>query len=309
VSDTVIKKSKLITITLIAIISVAVMTSCKSKLTSLNQSSDETLHPAETRIASNPTVSPTVTKQPIVTLEPTTTPIVTSQTAPRSEPIKENTNGKNESKPLTDTKQVSDRLKLISSLAAEHIQLYGVEENYSYSNFKLKIKDRTINIDGITADSGGFGPKLETMELPNGNKIVLVFFTIGHGTGLYLDDIRIFNVQTFEEYHLEKPNSIVNEHINIVVKEEKADILIDELNSYTISLKDYENKLGLPKRVEPALDTFVSHFINDNELYAQIGLNDGSTNQYYRESIVIKYKLEDKNFILNKIEIKKQIGI
>lgn len=176
--------------------------------------------------------------------------------------------------------------KLLTSLPEENIYLYAVdwkEEQLKHSGI---YKEVLLDIKGKrkyfpcwevdTAES--YKPKLILSDINNdGKKELIVISTSGTGTGVHIDNVHVFNVDTFSDIHV--ANSIETIYRNVKTNITKGNGIVTisiniSGNVFTAKAKESSAELWLN---DVYFGNRIQYYVADNKLYAKVDAQVGAS--------------------------------
>lgn len=199
----------------------------------------------------------------------------------------------------------STKSTLLSEIPNEKIYLYALDSDEGkgvYEEILLKIKgiEKKFN---WTVDSGlSFRPELILGDVNyDKKKELIVITTKDEGTGLFVQEIHIFDIDTFEEIKVDNPLDIISRNVKTNVDKNKRNIHINIANKkFTLTyISDNYDFVG----DSLYFASNIIYKIKDNKLYAEVGpYLDGVG---FIGTINIEYKFENNILVCNKISFKK----
>lgn len=129
-----------------------------------------------------------------------------------------NWDGKN--KTVTIIKKVNDddnNTKIIASLPSENISLYGTDKkDGSFSSIIIDINGFKKRFNWQTLSNPTFSPIISLNDINNdGEKELIIKLTTNEGTGVYINEVHVFNLRNLTEIEVENPLKILKKNLDI----------------------------------------------------------------------------------------------
>lgn len=112
----------------------------------------------------------------------------------------------------------------------ENVRLYPMKvegSGYIYNGMILEVDGKTREFSDWQGEGGSYKPEVHELDLNgDGQKEIVVLYTEGHGTGIYLGQARIVDPVTLDEMKMQSLDEIVKEHVNskVTVTADRVDI-------------------------------------------------------------------------------------
>lgn len=112
----------------------------------------------------------------------------------------------------------------------ENIRLYPMKvegSGYIYNGMILEVDGKTREFSDWQGEGGSYKPEVHELDLNgDGQKEIVVLYTEGHGTGIYLGQARIINPVTLEEMKMQSLDEIVKQHVQskVTVRSDRVDV-------------------------------------------------------------------------------------
>lgn len=85
---------------------------------------------------------------------------------------------------------------------------------YIYNGMILEVNGQTREFSKWQGEGGSYKPEVHELDLNgDGKKEIIVLFTAGHGTGIYLGQAHIIDPDTLEEMNMQPLDEVVKQHI------------------------------------------------------------------------------------------------
>lgn len=134
------------------------------------------------------------------------------------------------------------------SVAPENdaIRLYPMQvegSGYIYKGLVLEVNGKTREFSDWTAEGGSNKPEIHEIDLNgDGQKEIVVMFTQGHGTGIYLGQAYIIHPETLEVMKMQSLEDIVKQHvesnIDVTAGQVAIDVSIDGVKGDPIRIQE-----------------------------------------------------------------------
>jgi hypothetical protein len=138
---------------------------------------------------------------------------------------------KNETVVITKEKdlKVNNNAKIISSLASEKVNLYGVEEKDGvYNSVYLEVKGIKKHFDWQPISNQSFAPILSIDDLnKDGEKELVIKLTTQEGTGVNISEVHVLSLRSLTEIEVEKPLEIINKYVKTNITPNGVNITIN----------------------------------------------------------------------------------
>ncbi|MBM6382910.1 MULTISPECIES: hypothetical protein [Paenibacillus] len=99
----------------------------------------------------------------------------------------------------------------------EKVRLYPMQvegSGYIYNGMILEVNGQTREFSKWQGEGGSYKPEVHELDLNgDGKKEIIVLFTAGHGTGIYLGQAHIIDPDTLEEMNMQPLDEVVKQHI------------------------------------------------------------------------------------------------
>ncbi|WP_440116994.1 hypothetical protein [Paenibacillus sp. QZ-Y1] len=113
----------------------------------------------------------------------------------------------------------------------ENVRLYPMKvegSGYIYNGMILEVNGKTQEFSKWQGEGGSYKPEVHELDLNgDGKKEIVVLFTEGHGTGIYLGQARIIDPVTLEEMKMQSLDEIVKHHVDSKVSAVSGQIEIN----------------------------------------------------------------------------------
>ncbi|UPK45120.1 hypothetical protein [Paenibacillus pabuli] len=113
----------------------------------------------------------------------------------------------------------------------ESVRLYPMKvegSGYIYNGMVLEVNGKTREFSKWQGEGGSYKPEVHELDLNgDGKKEIVVLFTAGHGTGIYLGEAHIIDPETLEEMKMQSLAEIVKQHVNSKVSVAPGQVTID----------------------------------------------------------------------------------
>lgn len=140
----------------------------------------------------------------------------------------------------------------------ENVRLYPMKvdgSGYIYSGMILEVDGKTREYNDWQGEGGSYKPEVHELDLNgDGKKEIVVLYTEGHGTGIYLGQARIIDPVTLDEMKMQSLDEIVKQHVEskVTVTSDRidVDVTIDGVRAEPFRLEGdtsggvYNEKLG-----------------------------------------------------------------
>ncbi|MEC0123607.1 hypothetical protein [Paenibacillus pabuli] len=113
----------------------------------------------------------------------------------------------------------------------ENVRLYPMKvegSGYLYNGMTLEVSGKTREFAEWQGEGGTYKPEVHELDLNgDGKKEIVVLFTAGHGTGIYLGEAHIIDPDTLEEMKMQSLDEIVKQHVKSKVRVAPDQIDVD----------------------------------------------------------------------------------
>ncbi|MGF9697487.1 MULTISPECIES: hypothetical protein [Paenibacillus] len=113
----------------------------------------------------------------------------------------------------------------------ENVRLYPMQvegSGYIYNGMILEVNGKTREFSEWQGEGGSYKPEVHELDLNgDGKKEIVVLFTEGHGTGIYLGQAHIIDPDTLEEMKMESLDEVVKQHVQSRVDVTSGQITIN----------------------------------------------------------------------------------
>lgn len=204
--------------------------------------------------------------------------------------------------------------KLLSSIPEENIHLYAIDWKEEEIKHRGVYREILLDLKGKlhyfpwTVDSGeAFKPRLILSDINNdGVRELIVITTTGTGTGIFIQEVHIFNVDTFTDINVMHPIEVMYQNVKTKITKNK------DIINITINIKDnifittakessagiWSDDVGFGGRIE--------YDVVDNKLIAKVGAQVSLS--LYVGQIKIQYIFKNKRMEPNNITFEKFQG-
>lgn len=201
---------------------------------------------------------------------------------------------------------------LLAAIPKEYIYLYALDSDEGkgvYQEILLDVKGKQKIFNWIVDSGLSFRPELILSDINNDNKKELIVITTKWtGTGVHVEEVHIFNIDTLDEIKVQDPLDIITENVKTKVNKTKdrVDININingkETNIGGKHINMLYNESLLKKHWSNAL-YFVNNInyeLTNGKLKATIG-GQVSFISYVGE-VKVEYKFENNMLVADKID-------
>lgn len=156
---------------------------------------------------------------------------IDDQSSPTSAVVASNIETMNET--AFTTKEATSVKEEYISVAPENanVRLYPMKvegSGYIYNGMVLEVNGKTREYSDWKGEGGSYKPEVHELDLNgDGQKEIVVLYTEGHGTGIYLGQARIINPLTLEEMKMQSLDEIVKQHVESKVSVESDRVNVD----------------------------------------------------------------------------------
>ncbi|MFS0870737.1 hypothetical protein [Paenibacillus xylanilyticus] len=113
----------------------------------------------------------------------------------------------------------------------ENVRLYPMQvegSGYIYNGMILEVNGKTREFSEWQGEGGSYKPEVHELDMNgDGKKEIVVLFTAGHGTGIYLGQAHIIDPDTLEEMKMESLDEVVKQHVQSKVNKTSGQITIN----------------------------------------------------------------------------------
>ena len=113
----------------------------------------------------------------------------------------------------------------------EKVKLYPMQvegSGYIYNGMILEVNGQTREFSKWQGEGGSYKPEVHELDLNGGGKKeIIVLFTAGHGTGIYLGQAHIIDPDTLEEMNMQPLDEVVKQHMQSKVNVTSGKVTID----------------------------------------------------------------------------------
>ncbi|MGG4130195.1 hypothetical protein ABEW19_18155 [Paenibacillus illinoisensis] len=113
----------------------------------------------------------------------------------------------------------------------ENVRLYPMKlegSGYIYNGMVLEVNGKTQEFSKWQGEGGSYKPEVHELDLNgDGKKEIVVLFTAGHGTGIYLGEAHIIDPDTLEEMKMQSLDDIVKQHVHSKVSVAPGQVTIN----------------------------------------------------------------------------------
>ncbi|MFC9706874.1 hypothetical protein ACFTRD_01790 [Paenibacillus sp. NPDC056933] len=113
----------------------------------------------------------------------------------------------------------------------ENVKLYPMKvegSGYIYNGMALEVNGKTREFGEWQGEGGSYKPEVHELDLNgDGKKEIVVLFTAGHGTGIYLGEAHIIDPSTLEEMKMQSLDATVKQHVESKVRVAPGQITIN----------------------------------------------------------------------------------
>lgn len=113
----------------------------------------------------------------------------------------------------------------------EKVKLYPMQvegSGYIYNGMILEVNGQTREFSKWQGEGGSYKPEVHELDLNgDGKKEIIVLFTAGHGTGIYLGQAHIIDPDTLEEMNMQPLDEVVKQHMQSKVNVKPGKVTID----------------------------------------------------------------------------------
>jgi hypothetical protein len=113
----------------------------------------------------------------------------------------------------------------------ENVRLYPMKvegSGYIYNGMVLEVNGKKREFSKWQGEGGSYKPEVHELDLNgDGKKEIVVLFTAGHGTGIYLGEAHIIDPDTLEEMKMQSLDEIVKQHVNSKVSVAPGQVTIN----------------------------------------------------------------------------------
>lgn len=113
----------------------------------------------------------------------------------------------------------------------EKVKLYPMQvegSGYIYNGMILEVNGQTREFSKWQGEGGSYKPEVHELDLNgDGKKEIIVLFTAGHGTGIYLGQAHIIDPDTLEEMNMQPLDEVVKQHMQSKVNVTSGKVTID----------------------------------------------------------------------------------
>ncbi|WP_127538043.1 hypothetical protein [Paenibacillus illinoisensis] len=113
----------------------------------------------------------------------------------------------------------------------ENVRLYPMKlegSGYIYNGMVLEVNGKTQEFSKWQGEGGSYKPEVHELDLNgDGKKEIIVLFTAGHGTGIYLGQAHIIDPDTLEEMKMQSLDDIVKQHVHSKVSVAPGQVTIN----------------------------------------------------------------------------------
>lgn len=113
----------------------------------------------------------------------------------------------------------------------ENVRLYPMKvegSGYIYNGMVLEVNGKKREFGKWQGEGGSYKPEVHELDLNgDGQKEIVVLFTAGHGTGIYLGKAHIIDPNTLEEMKMQSLDEIVKQHVNSKVSVTPGQVTIN----------------------------------------------------------------------------------
>ncbi|MGN7411249.1 hypothetical protein [Paenibacillus sp. SAF-068] len=128
----------------------------------------------------------------------------------------------------------------------ENVRLYPMKvegSGYIYNGMILEVDGKTREFGDWQGEGGSYKPEVHELDLNgDGQKEIVVLYTEGHGTGIYLGQARIINPVTLEEMKMQSLDEIAKQHVKSVVTVSSdrvdVDVTVDGVQAEPLQIEE-----------------------------------------------------------------------
>lgn len=198
--------------------------------------------------------------------------------------------------------------KLLASIPDENIKLYAVDwkeaelkHTGAYKEVLLDIKGKQRYFPSWMVDTNeSFKPSLILSDINNdGKKELIVISTSATGTGVHVDNVHVFNVDTFTEVHVANPIEAIYHNVKTNITKENGLVTIAlNVKGNIFTAKSKESSAGIWLD-DVHFGNGIRYYVNNNKLYAKLDAQVGAS--LFAGKITIDYVFKDKMMDTNDI--------
>lgn len=104
----------------------------------------------------------------------------------------------------------------------EHVRVYPMNvegSGYIYNGLVVEVNGMKREFSDWRSEGGSYKPEVHELDLNgDGKKEIVVLYSEGHGTGIYLGQAHILDPESLEEMKLQSLDDIVKEHVHSKVE-------------------------------------------------------------------------------------------
>lgn len=211
-----------------------------------------------------------------------------------------------------DSRYNIDTSVLLAAIPNEFIYLYALDSDEGkgvYQEILLDVKGKQKIFNWIVDSGLSFRPQLILSDINNDNKKELIVITTKWtGTGINVQEVHIFNIDTLEEIKVQDPLDIISKNVKTKVNKTKdtIDIKINingkEINIGGEHINKIYNESLFKKRWRDNLffGNMINYEFTNGKLKASIG-GQVSFIAYVGE-VKVEYKFENNMLVADKID-------
>lgn len=200
---------------------------------------------------------------------------------------------------------------LLAAIPNEFIYLYALDSDEGkgvYQEILLDVKGKQRIFNWIVDSGLSFRPGLILSDINNDNKKELIVITTKWtGTGIHVEEVHIFNVDTLEEIKVQDPLDIIAKNVKTKVNKTKDTIDIktningNETNIDGKAINKLYNESLFKKKWRDNLyfGNYINYELTNGKLKANIG---GQVFISYVGEVKVEYKFKNNMLVANKID-------
>ena len=186
--------------------------------------------------------------------------------------------------------------RAIASLPEKDIQLCSdsIDGDY-YTELIFQHENRILPISGCTLTNSMFPASL---ELFNEDKNVAIFLLEGEGTGIYVMNLHLINIEGMTEYFYDDPISFLNINLSDRISEDGIIELSFSNKILLFDVSEVESLINLFDRLSYGEN--ITFFIENNTIYCDVALQFSPA--CFLGYIRLEYFFNGESYIISKME-------